>query len=75
LSGHAITSGHQKKSGKKEKMALLQMREASAIKTGLNPVARWEGDHLGCNPCGKLAGRELCHRVACPEVLLSLLPN
>lgn len=22
-------------------------------------MARWEGDHLECNPCGELAGREL----------------
>ena len=29
-------------------------------------LARWEGDHLGCSPCGKAAGRDQCHRLAWP---------
>ena len=29
-------------------------------------MARWEGDHLECSPCGKVAGRELCQRLAWP---------
>jgi hypothetical protein len=33
------------------------------------------GEHLVCSPCGKVAGRESCHRLAGPEVLLSLLPK
>ena len=37
-------------------------------------VARCEGEHLVCSPCGKVAGREQCHHLAGPEVLLSLLP-
>jgi hypothetical protein len=28
--------------------------------------ARREGEHLGCSPCGKVAGREQCHRLALP---------
>jgi hypothetical protein len=38
--------------------------------------ARWEGEHLGCSPCGKLAGREPWFSGwPGPEVLLSLLPK
>jgi hypothetical protein len=29
-------------------------------------IARCMGEHLGCNPCGKVAGREQCHRLAGP---------
>jgi len=28
--------------------------------------ARCEGEHLECSPCGKVAGREQCHRLAGP---------
>ena len=29
-------------------------------------MARCEGEHLECSPCGKVAGRERCHRLAGP---------
>lgn len=29
-------------------------------------MARCEGEHLVCSPCGKVAGRERCHRLAEP---------
>ena len=38
-------------------------------------LGKMGGDHLECNPCGKVAGCELCHQWPGPEVLLSLLPN
>jgi hypothetical protein len=37
--------------------------------------ARLVGEHLVCSPCGKVASRDSCHRLAGPEVLLSLLPK
>jgi hypothetical protein len=39
-------------------------------------MARWEGEHLACSPCGKVAGGEaVFNGWPGPEVLLSLLPE
>src|SRR4029453_6485091 len=53
-------------------------RSSPAHPAGLTVGPSWArcvGEHLGCSPCGELAGRALVSTVGRgPEVLLSLLP-
>jgi hypothetical protein len=43
-----------------------QLTDAVYLTENKFSVARCEGEHLACSPCGKVAGREHCHRVAGP---------
>ena len=71
MSGHEKIPRDIKKGRNTKKAPLLPGAGGDGVKPSW---ARCVGEHLVCSPCGEVAGRALWRRLACPEVLLSLLP-